>query len=138
MSAHVILTATRGALDGQQFVFTGKAQCSVGRSESCELHVPANDYTVSRRHCLLDIDTPTITVRDLGSLNGTYVNQGLIGRRDKRLDPEEVNRGTQPPYALVNGDELRVGDIVFRVQIVEERAEEVQREKAGQECVLCC
>jgi pSer/pThr/pTyr-binding forkhead associated (FHA) protein len=114
----VILTATSRALEGRQFTFTGKTQCLVGRSRSCEVHVPASDDTVSRCHCLLDIDAPTVTVQDLSSLNGTYVNEGLIGRRAQRLDAEEAFFVTQPKHVLGDGDELRVGDIVFSVRIV--------------------
>jgi pSer/pThr/pTyr-binding forkhead associated (FHA) protein len=120
MSAQVILTATRGALEGRQFTFTGKTQCIVGRSPSCDVHVAASAYTVSRYHCLLDIDAPTVTVQDLGSLNGTYVNEGLIGRRAKRLDTAEAFFVAQPKYVLEDGDELRVGALVFSVQIVQE------------------
>ncbi len=134
MSARVILTAVEGALKGRQFIFIGPTQCVVGRSHACELHVPADDCSVSRRHCLLDIDEPLVIVRDLGSLNGTYLNQVLIGQRDKRLNPEEANAASLPGFSLETGDELRVGEIVFRIQVdngAEEEREEPEQVKEG-------
>jgi pSer/pThr/pTyr-binding forkhead associated (FHA) protein len=38
---------------------------------------------ISRYHCLLDINSPDIRVRDLGSLNGTIVNGKKIGQRQR-------------------------------------------------------
>jgi pSer/pThr/pTyr-binding forkhead associated (FHA) protein len=124
MSVRVMLTAVEGALKGQQFIFTGKTQCVVGRSHACQLHVPGEDCSVSRRHCLLDIDESSVIVRDLGSLNGTYLNRELIGQRDKRRNPEEASATPQPIYSLENCDELRVGDIIFHVQIDTDTEEE--------------
>ena len=54
---------------------------------------------VSRRHCLVEVDDGgTVWVRDLGSLNGTWVN----GRRVERA-------------RLGAGDRLRVGPAVFEL-----------------------
>jgi pSer/pThr/pTyr-binding forkhead associated (FHA) protein len=125
MSAQVILT------------ITGKTQCVLGRSQSCDVQVPAADYTVSRRHCLLDIDAPVVRVQDLGSLNGTYINEELIGRRDKRLDAAEAAEVPHTSYTVADGDELRVGDLVFRVQIVpESMAPEWGTKKGSSTCLV--
>ena len=137
MSTQVILTGIKGALKGQEFTFTDTAPCILGRSSACDLQVPTADFTVSRRHCLLDIDGPAVTVQDLGSLNGTFLNEVLIGRRDKRLDATEAAVIPQPRCPLADGDELRVGDIVFRVQIVPEPAEMGFEEKAGSSYLVC-
>jgi pSer/pThr/pTyr-binding forkhead associated (FHA) protein len=120
MAAHVILIATSGALEGQQFTFTSKTQCIVGRSLSCAVHVSASAYAVSRYHCPLDIDALAVTMQDLGSLNGTYVNGELIGRRAKRLGVEEACLAAQPKYVLEDGDELGIGGIAFSVQMVQD------------------
>ncbi|HUE72775.1 MAG TPA: FHA domain-containing protein [Pirellulaceae bacterium] len=45
----------------------------VGRSRSADLLI--KDFTLSRRHALLSCDSEGATVRDLGSLNGTFVNE---------------------------------------------------------------
>jgi pSer/pThr/pTyr-binding forkhead associated (FHA) protein len=99
------------------------------------------DYTVSRHHCLLDLEDSAVSVRDLNSLNGTYLNGALIGRRDKRLDGEEASLVAQPKYALEEGDELRVGDVVFRVSIAgspEEKDDSDTEVKAAQWDYTAC
>ncbi|MEX2027142.1 MAG: FHA domain-containing protein [Pirellulaceae bacterium] len=45
----------------------------VGRSRSADLLI--KDFTLSRRHALLSCEGECATVRDLGSLNGTFVNE---------------------------------------------------------------
>jgi serine/threonine-protein kinase len=65
----------------------------------------------------LDINPPDIRVRDFGSMNGTYVNGQKIGQRDKEMSPEQGCDMVFPEHDLKNGDELRVGDTVFRVAV---------------------
>ncbi|MDF0552306.1 FHA domain-containing protein [Kamptonema sp. UHCC 0994] len=48
-----------------------------------------NHRTISRYHCLLDINPPDIRVRDFGSKNGTFVNGKKIGQRQANQTPEE-------------------------------------------------
>lgn len=61
------------------------------------------DAGVSRRHAILGHKNGVYTVEDLGSANGTFVN----GRRL----PE------QSMAALANGDELKCGTLLMRVEI---------------------
>jgi len=53
--------------------------------------------TVSRKHARLAIDTSGAIVEDLGSKNGTYVN-------DRRIDV---------PTPIVDGDQIRIGSLLF-------------------------
>jgi pSer/pThr/pTyr-binding forkhead associated (FHA) protein len=78
---------------------------------------------ISRRHCLLAIDLPDLRVRDLGSKNGTYVNGEKIGQREAFLPAEKADRLDLPEHPLKEGDEIRLGDLVFRVSISEEAPE---------------
>ena len=52
-----------------------------------------DDVTVSRRHAEAEFDGETVLVRDVGSLNGSYVNQKPL----------------EEPRALVDGDVLQIG-----------------------------
>jgi pSer/pThr/pTyr-binding forkhead associated (FHA) protein len=127
MVARVKLTVTQGRLNRKEFVFDERTKCVVGRAEDCALRLPGNlEFAlVSRHHCLLDIDPPHVLVRDLGSLNGTYVNGRIIGRRSKE---EAAEAGAAMPPAgcdLKDGDELGLGAIVFRVGIDGAKAAEV-------------
>lgn len=70
----------------------------IGRKEDCGLRVPVND--VSREHCRVTVGADGVLVKDLGSVNGTYVN-------DKRI--------TEAP--LKPGDVIKVGPVMFTVQI---------------------
>jgi DNA-binding winged helix-turn-helix (wHTH) protein len=59
--------------------------------------LPVKSTTVSRRHARIVIDAGGAMIEDLGSKNGTYVN-------DRR-----VNKRTP----IVDGDQVRVGSVLF-------------------------
>jgi len=85
----------------------------LGRRDDCQLHIPLPD--VSRRHCQIDITPNGPIVRDLGSTNGTYVN-------DKRIAETQ----------LKPGDRLTVGALTFIVQI-DGKPAQVRPEQAAAE-----
>lgn len=70
----------------------------IGRAEDCALRVPL--LSVSRRHCEVIRSQQELSVRDLASSNGTYVNNQRVN--EKVLRP---------------GDRLSVGPVVFTIQI---------------------
>ena len=69
----------------------------IGRAKECALR--AGSEAISRRHCAIIRREKGWTVRDLGSRNGTYVN-------DEKITTE---------VPIKDGDELRVGPLKFRV-----------------------
>ena len=71
---------------------SGPGPWTIGRSDACRL-VVAHD-TVSRRHAVLRRGDDGLEVRDLGSLNGTWVNGWRVDRS-----------------VLQPGDVLRIGDV---------------------------
>jgi pSer/pThr/pTyr-binding forkhead associated (FHA) protein len=81
-----------------QRVVLGKDRTVIGRQEGCQLRIPIAG--VSRTHCEILIQGGSITIKDLGSSNGTYVNQ---------------ERVTQQP--LAPGDLVSLGGQVFLVQV---------------------
>jgi pSer/pThr/pTyr-binding forkhead associated (FHA) protein len=103
----------------REFVFDEPAECIIGRAADCDIQIPTgNEHTdVSRHHCVLEIHPPHVQVRDLGSLNGTWVNGRKIGQRPPSEPSEESGLWPSAAYALKHGDELRVGHIVFHVNI---------------------
>ena len=115
MAAKVTLTVTQGSLQGQEFVFEERTTCIIGRASDCNPKLL--DNTISRYHCLLDINPPLIRVRDLGSLLGTYVNSELIGQRQSHQTPEEAAKQNFPEYDLKDGDEIKLSNTVFKVSI---------------------
>lgn len=70
----------------------------VGRSPDCGVRVPIE--AVSRNHCQITVTENSVLVKDLGSSNGTFVN-------DRRITEQ----------TLRPGDMIRVGTVTFTVQI---------------------
>lgn len=70
-----------------------------GRGPEC--HVRPNSELVSRQHCMLTVSKDIVSIRDLGSANGTLVN----GRRV---------RDEQPLY---DGDRIQLGPLVLLVKV---------------------
>jgi pSer/pThr/pTyr-binding forkhead associated (FHA) protein len=118
MPVKIVLRVLEGSLKGQEFIFDRRTTCLIGRSFECQIQLSSQDAlnTISRYHCLLDIDPPEIRVQDFGSLNGTYVNGAKIGQRPDRVRGEGkiVNL---PEYELRDGDEIGIGDTRLGVNI---------------------
>ena len=113
MSNKLVLRALTGDLRGQEFAVTGPAHWIIGRSRSCSLRLQG-DATVSRQHCLIELDPRGVWVQDLGSLNGTLINGTKISRANDR--PERDATYIQPARQELNdGDELRICNNIFAV-----------------------
>jgi pSer/pThr/pTyr-binding forkhead associated (FHA) protein len=84
-----VLVVKRGPNAGSRFMLDG-ALTRVGRHPDSDIFL--DDVTVSRRHAEFRRDGMGVKVRDVGSLNGTYVNRDRI---------DEVT--------LSNGDEVQIG-----------------------------
>lgn len=82
---------------GRTFVLH-RGENIVGRLEECD--VPVLDGSVSRQHARLVFARDRVTVTDLGSSNGVSVN-------GTRVDMAE----------LADGDELKIGNIRFKVSL---------------------
>ncbi len=117
MSPKVTLTITEGKLPGRQYTFDSRTTCIIGRSSECNIQLPddADHKTISRYHCLLDINPPNIRIRDFGSKNGTYVNDKKIGQRESHQTPEEAAKLQFPEYDLQQDDEIKLGKTIFAV-----------------------
>src|SRR5262249_1278262 len=70
----------------------------VGRQRGCEVRIPSSE--VSRRHCVLRVENGYLTIEDLRSVNGTFLNGVPVMSR-------EVVRP---------GDYLEIGPIRFVVE----------------------
>ena len=85
-----------GKLQGKRLVLPLK-EMIVGRDDDCDMRIASS--LVSRKHCSLKGTPDGIVVSDLGSQNGTHINDVPI---------------TQPTL-LKEGDILRIGAIVLSV-----------------------
>jgi hypothetical protein len=119
MPAEVRLHVTNGKLKGRVYTFAERTTCIIGRASDCNLQLSDDEAhrKISRHHCLLDINPPDVTVRDFGSLNGTYVNGKKIGQRERGQSPTEAAQLDFPEHALTEGDEIQLSDTVFRLSL---------------------
>jgi pSer/pThr/pTyr-binding forkhead associated (FHA) protein len=86
-----------------------KEEIVIGRSDAQASAVPDLDLSpfggvehgVSRRHAIIRRGEDTLTLIDLGSTNGTHLN-------GQRLIPQQ-------PRVLRDGDEIRLGRLVFHI-----------------------
>jgi len=90
------LIVLAGAKEGTEIPLK-KDKFLIGRAKECALR--AGSEAISRRHCAIIHRETGWTVRDLGSRNGTHVN-------DEKITAE---------VPLKPGDELRVGPLKFRI-----------------------
>ncbi|MGD1805332.1 protein kinase domain-containing protein [Dapis sp. BLCC M126] len=119
MSAQVKLTIIQGSLIGKEFIFEERTICIIGRHKDCNPRLPSDEQhrTISRYHCILDINPPDVRVRDFGSRNGTYVNGKKIGQREPHHTPEAAAKIQFPEYDLKSGDKIKLGKTIFQVSI---------------------
>ena len=85
----VLVVRSGGGIAGQTF-HPPEGKTLIGRSPECQIFL--DDVTVSRRHAELERAGETFTIRDLGSLNGTYVNRRRI-ESTVLQDDDEVQIG---------------------------------------------
>jgi FHA domain-containing protein len=78
-----------GGIAGETFKPTGP-RTLIGRAADCEIFL--DDVTVSRRHAELLHEGDRFTIRDLGSLNGTFVNRRRVESAELH-DDDEVQVG---------------------------------------------
>jgi len=116
MAAKVKLEVIEGPMRGKSFVFDEHDTFLFGRMPDCHACFP-NDQMVSRHHFIMEANPPDACIRDLGSLNGTYVNNMKHGSREKDETPEEGAKRRYPEVNLKDGDHIKVGDTVLKVHL---------------------
>jgi hypothetical protein len=89
------LVVEKGPRAGLTFML-GPGKIDVGRHPESDIFL--DDVTVSRQHCRFDANEQELQVEDLGSTNGTYVNES-------RVDIANLNPG----------DEVMIGRFQFLV-----------------------
>jgi hypothetical protein len=84
-----LLVVRKGPNEGSKYVLDAEVT-RAGRHPDSDIFL--DDITVSRRHVVVDHEGDGYTLRDVGSLNGTYVNR-------ERIDEAR----------LQTGDEVQIG-----------------------------
>lgn len=95
----------------QEFVLMEGATATIGRSPSNDICIP--ERHVSRRHAVISYRDGIFMISDLGSANGTFVN----------------NQKLADPFPLASGDAIRlfVPELEFSAVVTEEEQETATR-----------
>jgi hypothetical protein len=107
-SARAKLQVVRGGRKGQEFPLedgnnlVGRWDPETGAFPEVDLDQDDPEAKISRKHALIRFEGGKITVEDIGSLNGTYVN------RQPRLMPGN-------PVELKTGDEIIIGKTFLKL-----------------------
>jgi diguanylate cyclase (GGDEF)-like protein len=80
---------------GRRYTLSSTQVMLIGRGADCAIHI--DDHSVSRKHAHIEPSGEGYVSVDLGSTNGTFVNDDPIERR-----------------LLADGDYLRVGNCIYR------------------------
>jgi pSer/pThr/pTyr-binding forkhead associated (FHA) protein len=99
MKVQLIVTSP-GANQGRAIPIIG-TQFLIGRDQDCQLR-PASP-AISKKHCGIFIKDGQVTIKDLGSTNGTQVNGVTI----------------ESEVVVENGAALKAGPLEFKVEITE-------------------
>src|SRR3954469_20064473 len=98
-SMRVILEELQDPRKGRSFMFDRHDTFFVGRSRFVHCSMP-EDMALSRDHFISEVNPPQCEMRDLGSTNGTFVNNQRVDR-----------------VRLASGDVIAAGQSVFRVRV---------------------
>jgi predicted component of type VI protein secretion system len=90
------LVIESGKHRGKRFSLPEK-ECVIGRQEGCAIRLTSRD--VSKMHCAIQATAEGLVVRDLGSRNGTLVNDVPV----------------TGPTLVRPGETIRIGPMTFRV-----------------------
>jgi pSer/pThr/pTyr-binding forkhead associated (FHA) protein len=101
------------SFDGiEQFLEINKGQSTIGRSSSATFTIRHD--TISKIHTLLNYDNHVLSIEDMGSSNGTFINGVKITKSEVKPT-----------------DHLKVGKVAFRIEMTEEEIKNYNEVKKG-------
>jgi pSer/pThr/pTyr-binding forkhead associated (FHA) protein len=93
------------SLNGRMDIDLSGILIVVGRNHDCDVRVDSS--RVSRRHCCLVLRHDEVVIRDLNSMNGTWVN----------------GQPVEAAATLRHGDELGIAHLRYRLEIAPDAGE---------------
>lgn len=106
MQSKVVIKITRGQGFGKSYEYSEHETLFIGRADDCGIVL--RDDTVSRYHCMMEIQPPLAYFHDFGSLNGAYLNDKLVaeGRALTGLSIEDARKQEPVIFPVKDGDRL--------------------------------
>jgi two-component system cell cycle response regulator len=83
-----VLILIRGGLQGKKFSLQGNSRFVMGRDKGIQIQV--DDANVSRQHAQITREGDRVFIEDMGSRNGTFVNDVNIGTDRRELGKEDM------------------------------------------------
>jgi len=105
-----VLNMLGGPSIRSSYVLRENQHVEIGRSSKVDISLPS-DCHLSRRHVSVDCGADGFSICDLGSINGTYLNDRRIQRA-----------------ALKHGDVIRIGMTQFRVAMIDSETDPLSEE----------
>ena len=119
---NAILIGNNGNLEGQQWLIDHSLVN--GRDAACDIVIP--DRQVSRRHAQIIPTENGVILEDLGSKNGTYLNNQLLSEAVKLKEADEIAVALTHTFLYLSSDAtLPLSDLppeisqVFRLRLDE-------------------
>jgi two-component system cell cycle response regulator len=115
-AACLVLIYPSGPMMGRRYTLDGDALI-IGRGSDCDIVVDLD--SVSRRHATIERKGGSILISDLGSTNGTYVNELLVEEQPLR-DGDQVKIGNAI-FKFLSGGNVEAGyhEAIFRMTIID-------------------
>ena len=95
-----VFDVIEGPARGKRFWMRQDQRMEIGRISTADISIPA-DHHMSRHHMIVEATVESFRVRDVGSANGTFVNNAKISALD-----------------LCSGDKIRAGTSTFKVSLI--------------------
>src|SRR6185312_1624579 len=102
------LTVKSGVHEGRVFEFAEHRNFLVGRAKEAHFRIEDQGKFISRAHFMVEINPPLCRLTDMGSTNGTIVNDRQVQSVD-----------------LKDGDIITAGKTVLAVSLVADPAEDL-------------
>jgi diguanylate cyclase (GGDEF)-like protein len=83
-----VLIVIRGTPQGKKYSLKGRTHFCIGRDPSADIQI--DDANASRRHAQITFEGDKVFVEDLGSRNGTFVNDAPLGPARIELAKEDM------------------------------------------------
>jgi hypothetical protein len=95
-----VLIANNGPLNGQQWIID--TTLVIGRDASCDIVIP--DRQVSRQHARITKSNNGVILEDLGSKNGTYLNNQVLSEPAKLVEADEIAIALTQTFLFLSSD----------------------------------